>query len=104
MRFVTAAVVSLVLGGPSVAAEAHCMARMVGDAVALEAPEQVRSKANGNFGPITEIKVRKDSGRMYFCAHETYCYDSNAFELISACRIKRDSDMGDPASFSFFTR
>ena len=73
-------------------------------AVALEAPEQVRSKANGNFGPITEIKVRKDSGRMYFCAHETYCYDSNAFELISACRIKRDSDMGDPASFSFFTR
>ena len=103
MRVAIAIAATLLTALPSQAAE-HCMARMLSDAVALEAPEQVRSKSNGDFGPITEMKVNKQSGRMYFCAHDSYCYDSNAFELITPCRIKRDSDMGDSSAYSFFTR
>ena len=51
---------------PSVAnaAPPHCMAHIIADVAAEEAPEQVKSKSNGEFGPITLIKVNKKSGRM----------------------------------------
>lgn len=82
----------------------HCMARILADVSAVEAPEQVKSKSNGVFGPVTQIKVNRDSGRMFYCAKNSYCYDSNAFELISACRIKLDKSLHDPNYFMFFTR
>ena len=87
-------------------AEPHCMARALADVPAMEAPEQVRSKSNGNFGPVTQIKVNKTSGRMYYCSANTYCYDSNAFELTTPCRIKLQkgftSNFG--VNFTYFTR
>ena len=64
----------------------------------------MRSIKNGDFGPITQVKVNKASGKMVFCGKNTYCYNSNAFELITPCRLKRDSSMSDGTWFSFFTR
>ena len=80
------------------------MARIVHDAPAEEAPEQVKSKSNGDFGPIDRIKVDRRTGKMKYCAANSYCYDSNAFELTTPCRIKRDLDMSDTKFFVYFTR
>lgn len=103
MRFVIAS--GLVLFAGSVQAkEAHCMARMIMDAPAAEAPEEVRSKSNGDFGPITQIKVNKKTGQMTYCAANSYCYVANAFELITPCRIKRDIVESTDTFFSYFTR
>lgn len=97
---------AVVLASWQAHAEPHCMARALTDVPAMEAPEQVRSKSNGNFGPVTQIKVNKRSGRMYFCGANTYCYDSNAFELITACRIKLQKGFSSNfgVSFTYFTR
>lgn len=81
-------------------ADDHCMARILADVPALEAPEQVKSKSSGTFGPLSEIKVNKRSGRMYYCAVNTYCYDSNAFQLTTPCRFKLDKSFG--SSFNSF--
>ncbi len=85
-------------------AQFHCAARILTDVPAEEAPEQMLSKSNKVFGPITQIKVDKSTGKMVFCGRNTYCYNSNAFELITPCRLKRDEDMSNGQFFSFFTR
>jgi hypothetical protein len=100
----TVVLMLLLIAAPSQAKEGHCMARIIADVPAEEAPEQVKSKSNGDFGPITQIKVSKRTGKMLFCAENSYCYNSNAFELFTACRIKRDVTMTDSTYFSFFTR
>jgi hypothetical protein len=92
------------LPGAARAADEHCMARILTDVPAEEAPEQMKSKSNKEFGPITQIKVNKKTGKMLYCGHNTYCYNSNAFELTTPCRIKRDETMSDASFFSFFTR
>lgn len=99
------------LAAAAVAAEAnpyadepHCTARILQDVPAEEAPEQMKSKTNKLFGPVAEIKVNKRTGKMTFCGKGTYCYNSNAFEFVTPCRIKRDPDMSDGNFFSFFTR
>lgn len=86
------------------AGEPHCTARILTDVPAEEAPEQMKSKTNKLFGPVTQIKVNRHNGKMTFCGHDTYCYNSNAFEFVTPCRIKRDPDMTDGQFFSFFTR
>lgn len=89
-----------------VRADPHCMARALADVPAMEAPEEVRSKRNSQFGPITQVKVKKRTGRMFYCAQNTYCYDSNAFQLTTPCRIKLDKSFlsGFGSSFVYFTR
>ena len=94
----------LILAMPAEAKDVHCMARIIADVAAEEAPEQVKSKSNGDFGPVVQIKVNKQTGKMVFCAANSYCYNSNAFELTTPCRIKRDTGAGDGTYFSFFTR
>ena len=86
------------------AGEPHCTARILMDVPAEEAPEQMKSKSNKLFGPVTQIKVDRHSGKMVFCGKGTYCYNSNAFEFVTPCRIKRDPEMSDGQFFSFFTR
>ena len=103
MRFAYAALV-LILAGPAQAKDVNCMARILMDVPAEEAPEQVKSKSNKEFGPITEIRVNKTSGKMTYCGAGTYCYNSNAFELVTPCRIKRDAGGAGENYFSFFTR
>lgn len=103
MRIAFAAALVL-LTGSAQAKDAHCMARILADVPAEEAPEQIKSKSNGMFGPVTQVKVSKSSGKMVFCAHNSYCYNSNAFELVTPCRLKRDETMSDGTWFSFFTR
>jgi hypothetical protein len=103
MRFVLITAL-LLSAGPVAAREAHCMARILSDVAAEEAPEQVKSKSNGEFGPVTKIKVNKTSGKMLYCAENSYCYNSNAFELTTPCRIKRDTPASDAGFFLFFTR
>jgi hypothetical protein len=101
-----ASLVALLLLLPTAtrAADGHCMTRIIMDVPAEEAPEQTKSKSSKEFGPVTQIKVNKRTGKMTFCGKDTYCYNSNAFEFITPCRIKRDPDMSDGTFFSFFTR
>lgn len=107
MRLLSARLLSVIglalAAGSASAAEPHCMARIIADVPAEEAPEQVKSKSNADFGPVTRIKVDKKSGRMTYCAKNSYCYWSNAFEIVSPCRVKRE-DSDDPTFFRYFTR
>ena len=81
-------------------ADPNCMARILSDVPALEAPEQVKSKNSGTFGPLSAIKVDKRSGKMFYCSATSYCYDSNAFQLTTPCRFKLDKSFG--SSFNAF--
>ena len=101
--YLFAAIGLLVAAGSTSAAEPHCMARIIADVPAEEAPEQVKSKSNADFGPVTRIKVDKKSGRMTYCAKNSYCYWSNAFEIVSPCRVKRE-ESDDPTFFLYFAR
>jgi hypothetical protein len=103
MRFALTATLVL-LTGAAEAKDANCMARVIQDVAAEEAPEQIKSKSSGTFGPVTQIKVSKASGKMLYCGSNTYCYNSNAFVLVTPCRIKRDETMTDRNYYSFFTR
>jgi hypothetical protein len=103
MRALVGALLVL-LPGAARAADQNCMTRIIMDVPAEEAPEQTKSKSNKEFGPVTQIKVNRKTGKMTFCGKDTYCYNSNAFEFITPCRIKRDPDMSDANFFSFFTR
>ena len=82
----------------------HCMTRILADVPAEEAPEQVKSKSNGDFGPVTQVKVNRKTGRMVYCAENSYCYNSNAFEFTSPCRLKLDKEGGFGNYFTYFTR
>lgn len=95
----------LLLGLPATAvAEPGCMARILSDVPALEAPEQVKSKQSGSFGPLTEIKVEKRSGKMFYCATNTHCYGSNAFQIVTPCRFKLDKEYGFGPYFIYSAR
>ena len=87
-------------GSGAAQADGDCMAVILADVPALEAPEQVKSKQSGAFGPLSQIKVDKRSGKMYYCGVNTYCYDSNAFKLTTPCRFKLDKSFG--SSFNAF--
>ena len=80
------------------------MTRIIADVAAEEAPEEVKSKSNKLFGPVTQIRINKKTGRMTYCAKNSYCYWSNAFEFVTPCRIKRDDDVNSDQYFSYFTR
>ncbi len=82
----------------------NCMARILADVPAEEAPEQTKSKANGTFGPIVQVKVNKKTGKMVYCAKGSYCYNSNAFEINTPCRLKLDKGANAGDYFSYFTR
>ncbi len=99
----TAALV--MIAGPTAATAApNCMARILADVPAEEAPEQMKSKNSGTFGPITQIKVNKTTGKMVYCTKTSYCYGSNAFELTTPCRLKLDKSVNYGDYFSYFTR
>ncbi len=89
---------------PAYAAGQHCMARVIGDVAAEEAPEEIKSKSSGEFGPVMKIKVSRKTGRMVYCGQNTYCYNSNAFELVTPCRVKLDKNASDQSAFIYFTR
>ncbi len=80
------------------------MGQALSDVPAEEAPEQVKSKTNGEFGPVTKIKVNKKSGKMSYCAEGSYCYNSNAFEMTTPCRVKLDKEGEFGDYFIYFTR
>ena len=104
-RSLAGAAALLVIAAPARSLAApHCMTRILADVPAEEAPEQVKSKSNGDFGPVTKIKVHKKTGKMLYCADGSYCYNSNAFEITTPCRIKLDKvgEFGD--YFTYFTR
>lgn len=104
-RFVIGIVACLTTMTPAGAQAApHCMTRILADVPAEEAPEQIKSKSNGDFGPVTQIKVNKTTGKMVYCAENSYCYNSNAFEFTSPCRLKLDKEGGFGNYFTYFTR
>ncbi len=102
---ITAAAALFVIANPTGSMAApHCMTRILADVAAEEAPEQVKSKANGDFGPVTRIKVNRSTGKMVYCAEGSYCYDSNAFEFTTPCRLKLDKEKYFGDYFTYFTR
>lgn len=82
---------------------AHCMTRILTDVPAEEAHEEVKSQG-GSFGPVTRMKVNRKTGRMVYCSGTSYCYWSNALQIVSPCRVKRDNDAQDENWFIYFTR
>ncbi len=105
LHFALATAVSMATLTPTLAQTSpHCMTRILADVPAEEAPEQIKSKSNGDFGPVTQIKVNRKTGRMLYCAENSYCYDSNAFEFTSPCRVKLDKEGGFGNYFTYFTR
>ena len=84
-------------------ADPNCMARVLADVPAEEAPEQVKSKQSGMFGPINEIKVEKQSGKMFYCAASSYCYGSNAFQITTPCRFKLDKSSSGGGKFFLYS-
>ena len=104
-RFAMGMIVCLTALTPSASrAEPHCMTRILADVPAEEAPEQIKSKSNGDFGPVTKIKVNKKTGKMLYCAENSYCYNSNAFEFTTPCRLKLDKEGGFDNYFTYLTR
>jgi len=100
----SAAVLMAVVCSTAAVAAPNCMARILADVPAEEAPEQMKSKTSGTFGPITQIKVNKTSGKMVYCTKTSYCYGSNAFEITTPCRLKLDKSVNYGDYFSYFTR
>lgn len=88
----------------SARAEPHCMARVLSDAPALEAPEEVKSKQSGKFGPLTQVKIEKKSGKMFYCAANSYCYGSNSFQIVTPCRFKLDRSFNFGPFFLYSAR
>lgn len=88
----------------SARAEPNCMTRLLSDAPALEAPEQVKSKQSGVFGPLTQIKIEKKTGKMYYCAANSYCYGSNSFQIVTPCRLKLDKSFNFGPFFLYSAR
>ena len=85
-------------------ADPNCMTRILSDAPALEAPEQVKSKQSGAFGPLTQVKVEKKSGKMFYCAANSYCYGSNSFQIVTPCRFKLDKSFNFGPFFLYSAR
>jgi hypothetical protein len=85
-------------------ADGNCMTRVLSDVPAEEAPEQVKSKQSGVFGPINAVKVDKQSGRMFYCAASSYCYGSNSFQITTPCRFKLDKDSSNGKFFIYTAR
>jgi len=100
----SAAILMAVVSSTAAVAAPNCMARILADVPAEEAPEQMKSKTSGTFGPITQIKVNKTSGKMVYCTKTSYCYGSNAFEITTPCRLKLDKSVNYGDYFSYFTR
>lgn len=85
--------VALMAAPQAARADGNCMARVLADVPAEEAPEQVKSKQSGIFGPLSQIKVEKSTGKMFYCSATSYCYGSNAFQLTTPCRFKLDKSI-----------
>ena len=100
----SAAVLMAAVSSIPAQAAPNCMARILADVPAEEAPEQVKSKNNGTFGPIAQIKVNKSSGTMVYCMKGADCYGSTAFEITTPCRLKLDKSVNSGDYFSYFTR
>ena len=58
---ITAALLGV--AGPAVAGEpSRCITRILANVHAEEAPKETKSKSNGSFGPITQVKVSAKPG------------------------------------------
>lgn len=88
LLIMTAALTLLVHGAQ--AAE-RCMVRANKPTGAIEDPAAVM-KAGTNFGPITQVRINKNSGQVSYCAHGSYCYPSTWLSFVSPCRIPSFSD------------
>ncbi|MGI3900529.1 MAG: hypothetical protein ACRYGP_28330 [Janthinobacterium lividum] len=72
----------------------RCMARVLRDVGADEEPASVMHKGGHLFGPITQVKIGRKTGRASYCAHGDYCYGSGAMDMAAPCRFDQ-SDFSD---------
>ena len=87
------ALAALVVASPAMAAD-RCMARVVQDVGADEEPASVIHKGGALFGPVTQVKINRKTGRASYCAHGDYCYGSGAMDIAAPCRFSQ-SDFSD---------
>jgi len=72
----------------------RCMTRVIEPTGAIQNPESVM-RAGETFGPITQARVDRKTGRLSYCAKGSYCYPSGNLEFMTSCRIPsfpRDKD------------
>ena len=99
MRFAVALVALVVAAGPAWAAP-RCAVKVIKNVGAEDDPSSVLPKGSQEFGPVTEVRVLKNDGRMSYCAHGSFCYSAAAFDFISGCRFTKMPDE-DPAAFLY---
>ena len=68
----------------------------------MEAPDSVLHRGK-LYGPITQMRVNKKTGRTVYCEHGGYCYSSGSMDIISPCRIS-SSDYEDEDDFYLGTQ
>lgn len=101
MRFALA-LAALVVASPAGAAD-RCMARVVRDVGSDEEPASVMHKGGALFGPVTQVKLNRKTGRASYCAHGDYCYGSGAMDVVTPCRFDQ-SDFNDDESIYLTAR
>lgn len=92
--------VFLALSGTAWAKPIRCSVSVIRDVGAEEAPDSVMHRGERDFGPITQVRVNKKTGRMTYCAHGSFCYAASAFDFTSPCRLEPDS-FDDPDDYYF---
>ena len=83
----------------NVFAREDCSVRVVKNVGAEEAPDSVLNRGATDYGPVTQVRVNKKTGRMTFCAHGSYCYASSAFAFTSPCRLSTSEYQDEDAFF-----
>ena len=93
---------TVVMLASSATAAPRCDVRVVKNVGAEDDPQYVLTKGSHEFGPVTQMRVDKKTGRMAFCAHGSFCYNSTAFDFTSPCRFTVDPySHDDPDVFVF---
>ena len=85
---------------PASAKPEKCLARVIKDVPAMEDATSILRKGSKDFRQITGVVVNKKTGKMFYCAHGSFCYDSAAIEIVSPCRFFPAEDKEDEA-FNF---
>ena len=102
MRLALTLAALVVTAGPAMAAD-RCMARVVRDVGADEEPASVMHKGGALFGPVTQVKIIRKTGRASYCAHGDYCYGSGAMDIVASCRFDQ-SDFNDDDNIYLIAR
>lgn len=81
----------------------RCMTRVTRATAAIENPEGV-IRAGSVFGPVTQLRMERKTGRISYCAHGSSCYPSTFLEFTTRCRIEAAADYQDDEESLYATQ